>query len=74
MHSERDDYFYRAVRPAFETLRPILPLPVIPAKGGEVRYYHVFNHLAEGTEGFALWEKLMATVCRTAWIDLSCAL
>ena len=55
-------WYYRAVRPAFETLRPVLPLPVIPAEDGEVRYYHVFNHLAGGPKGFALWEKLMAYV------------
>ena len=62
-------WYYRVMRPLFETLRPVLPLPVIPAEGDQVRYYHVFNHLARGPAGDALWKKLMAHINNLAFAD-----
>jgi GNAT superfamily N-acetyltransferase len=62
-------WYYRVMRPLFETLRPVIPLPVIPAEGDQVRYYHVFNHLVRGPAGDALWKKLMAHINNLAFSD-----
>jgi len=51
--------YYHAARPVFNVCGRLIPLPVIPAKGDEIRYYHVFNHLAEGPNGIALWKNLI---------------
>ena len=55
-------WYYRIARPAFETLRPVLPLPFIPAQGDQVRYYHVFNHLSGGPDGDKLWKILICHI------------
>ena len=62
-------WYYRLLRPLFEALRPVLPLPVIPAEGDQVRYFHVFNHLAEGPDGDALWKKLLAHINNLALVE-----
>ncbi|MBN1686011.1 MAG: GNAT family N-acetyltransferase [Spirochaetales bacterium] len=62
-------WYYRTARPVFETLRPVLPLPVVPRAGGEVRYFHVFNHLAGGPHGLALWKTLLSFVNNLAFAE-----
>lgn len=52
--------YYSLARPVFETIRPIIPLPQIPRRNGDVRYYHVFNHLSHGPRGAELWAQLLA--------------
>ncbi len=36
-----------------------IPLPVIPETGGILKYYHCFNHTAQGPNGIELWKNLM---------------
>jgi hypothetical protein len=52
-------WYYRAARPITVAIRPILPLPVIPREGDQVRYYHLFNHLASGPDGMKLWAEIV---------------
>jgi GNAT superfamily N-acetyltransferase len=51
---------YRMLRPLFSALSPLLPLPRIPREGGSIGYYCLFNSLAEGPQGPALWRELVA--------------
>jgi GNAT superfamily N-acetyltransferase len=51
---------YKLLRPLFSALRPLLPLPRIPVEGGSIGYYCIFNSLAEGPQGPALWRELVA--------------
>ncbi len=60
-------WYYRAARVVSGMLKTFLPVPVIPPAGGEVRYYHVFNHLAEGPDGMMLWRKLLAFINNLAF-------
>ena len=53
-------WYYTLARPVFETIRPIVPLPQIPRRDGDVRYYHVFNHLVHGPRGRDLWNQLLS--------------
>ena len=51
---------YKLLRPLFAALSPLLPLPRIPLEGGSLGYYCLFNPLAEGPQGLALWRELVA--------------
>ncbi|HJX40661.1 MAG TPA: hypothetical protein VJ345_04280, partial [Anaerolineales bacterium] len=51
---------YKMLRPLFRALSPLLPLPRIPREGGSIGYYCLFNSLAEGPQGPALWRELVA--------------
>ena len=53
-------WYYRAARPAVDAVRPVVPLPRIPREGDPVLYHHLFNHLAHGPRGVALWQKIVA--------------
>ncbi len=41
------------------SLSKIIPLPVIPETDGILKYYHCFNHTAQGPNGIELWKNLM---------------
>jgi GNAT superfamily N-acetyltransferase len=51
---------YKVLRPVFAALSPLLPLPRIPAEGGSIGYYCLFDSIAEGPQGLALWRELVA--------------
>jgi GNAT superfamily N-acetyltransferase len=51
---------YKLLRPLFSALTPVIPLPRIPAEGGSIGYYCLFNPLAEGPRGLTLWYELLA--------------
>lgn len=51
---------YKLLRPLFSALRPLVPLPRIPAEGEGIGYTCVFNHLAHGPRGPRLWRQLLA--------------
>jgi len=51
---------YKLLQPLFSALRPLVPLPRIPREGGSIGYFCVFNHLAAGPRGPALWQELLA--------------
>jgi GNAT superfamily N-acetyltransferase len=51
---------YKLLRPLFSALRPLVPLPRIPREGGGIGYYCVFNPIARGPQGMALWRELVA--------------
>jgi GNAT superfamily N-acetyltransferase len=50
---------YRLLKPVLDAARRVAPLPCIPAPGGTISYCHLFNHLAEGPQGLALWHQLL---------------
>jgi hypothetical protein len=50
---------FRLLAPVFSTFSRLVPLPHIPREGGTIGYCHVFNHLAHGPEGPALWQELI---------------
>ena len=50
---------YRIARPILEAVARIIAVPRIPQEGGTVSYCHVFNHIAEGPRGVALWRELI---------------
>ena len=52
-------WYYRAVSPITQAIRPVLRLPVIPREGDQVHYYHLFNHLAHGPDGMKLWAEIV---------------
>jgi hypothetical protein len=51
---------YKLLRPLFSALQPLVPLPRIPREGGSIGYYCVFNPIAQGPRGLALWRELVA--------------
>ena len=55
-------WYYTVARPITEALRPLVALPVIPKRHGEIRYYAVFNHLCRGPAGVELWNEIIAHI------------
>ncbi len=53
-------WYYKLLKPICDGLRFAVTLPRIPEEGGHISYCHVFNHLAEGPGGLALWHELLA--------------
>ncbi len=53
-------WYYRLARPLFSAVSPVVPLPRIPVPGGTIGYTFVYNHLAAGPQGMALWRELLA--------------
>ncbi|UCG00046.1 MAG: GNAT family N-acetyltransferase [Spirochaetaceae bacterium] len=51
--------YYKVLKPIFDGLRFVLPLPRLPQQGGRICYCHVFNHLADGPQGLRLWRQLL---------------
>jgi hypothetical protein len=51
---------YRMLRPFTRAVRPFVPVPSVPAQGDTIGYCHLFNHLASGPRGLALWRALLA--------------
>jgi hypothetical protein len=51
---------YKLLQPLFGALSPLVPLPRIPREGGGIGYCCVFNPVAEGPRGLALWRELLA--------------
>jgi hypothetical protein len=51
---------YKLLQPVFSALSPLLPLPRIPREGESISYYCLFDMLAEGPQGLALWRELVA--------------
>ncbi len=52
-------FYYLLAGIISRSLRKIITLPVIPAPGGVLKYYHCFNHTAQGQNGMELWKNLM---------------
>lgn len=51
--------YYSVAGIVSRSLNKIIPLPVIPEQGGVLKYYHCFNHTAQGQNGMELWRNLM---------------
>jgi GNAT superfamily N-acetyltransferase len=62
-------WYYRLARPVFAAISPVVPLPHIPKAGGTIGYTFVYNHLAGGPEGLALWRELLGHANNTALDD-----
>mgnify|MGYP001097231521 CR=1 FL=1 len=62
-------WYYRVAGPMFRAINPVVPLPRIPRPGGTIAYTFVYNHLAGGPEGLALWRELLGHANNTALDD-----
>ena len=62
-------WYYRLARPVFSAISPVVPLPHIPKPGGTIGYTFVYNHLAAGPRGMALWRELLAHANNAALDD-----
>ena len=62
-------WYYRVAGPVFRAISPVIPLPRIPRPGGTIAYTFVYNHLAVGPRGMALWRELLGHANNTALDD-----
>lgn len=62
-------WYYRLAGPVCAALNPVVPLPHIPRPGGTIGYTFVYNHLAAGPRGHALWRELLAHANNLAMDD-----
>ena len=59
-------WYYRVAGPLARAVEAVVPLPHIPRPGDQMRYHHVFNHLAHGPRGIDLWKQIIAHITNVA--------